>query len=73
MDVTGVVSLRELLTDNSNLTIELVGHDRQEVEQSLTELNSLGVDIERLEMLKRERKQPYNHFGKEHVDAENTG
>lgn len=73
MDVTGIVCLRELLTDTGNLTIELVGRTRRDVEQTLAELNSRGVDIERMEMLKRERTQPYNHFGKQYVDGEDAG
>lgn len=73
MGVTGVVCLRELLTNDSNLTIELVGRTREDVEASLAELNSLGVDIERMEMLKRERTQPYNHFGKQHTEAGGDG
>lgn len=68
MDVVGVVSVRDLLTNKQNLSIELVGYDRQDLEQSLTELNAIGVDIQRTEMMKREKRKPYNHFGKEYVD-----
>lgn len=71
VSVPGVVSVRELLTNNRNLSIELVGKSKQDIEESIGELDSLGVDIERMEMLKNVRQFPYNHFGKEFTtDAE---
>lgn len=73
MDVSGVVCLRELLLDTANLTIELVGRAQEDMEQAIAELNSIGVDIERMAMLNRERTQPYNHFGKQYVNEEDTG
>lgn len=73
MNVSGVVSVRELLTNSVNLSIELVGRDREDIEQSLNELNALGVDIERTEIMKRERSQPYDHFGKEFTSEGETG
>lgn len=73
VNVPGVVSVRELLTNNGNLSIELVGKSKQEIEKSIGELNSLGADIERMEMLKRVRAFPYNHFGKEYADEDDTG
>lgn len=73
MNVSGVVCLRELLLDTANLTIELVGRAQEDMEQAIAELNSIGVDIERMAMLNRERTQPYNHFGKQYVNEEETG
>lgn len=71
VSVPGVVSVRELLTNNRNLSIELVGGSKQGIEKSVGELDSMGVDIERMEMLKNVRQFPYNHFGKEFTtDAE---
>lgn len=73
VNVPGVVSVRELLTNNANLSIELVGKNKQEIENSIGELDSLGVDVERMEMLKRVRAFPYNHFGKEYASEDDTG
>lgn len=73
MDVTGVVGLRELLSTNENLTIELVGRNKQDVEQAVTKLNAIGVDVEGMEMMRRERTRPYNHFGKEFTSEVNAG
>ncbi|WP_415380457.1 Lrp/AsnC family transcriptional regulator [Halosimplex sp. TS25] len=71
--VPGVVSVSELLTNNANLSIELVGQNKQEIEKSIGEMSDLGVDIERIDMLKRIRAFPYNHFGKEFTNEDDTG
>lgn len=73
VDVPGVVSVRELLTNNGNLSIELVGKNKREIEKSFGELNSLGADIEGIDILKRVRAFPYNHFGEEHTHEDDTG
>jgi DNA-binding Lrp family transcriptional regulator len=65
MEVSGVISIRELLTNNENLSLEVVGRTSEDIEETLEALDSLGVDIERMEMMKQERVNPYNHFGKE--------
>ncbi|MDS0281444.1 Lrp/AsnC family transcriptional regulator [Haloarcula onubensis] len=70
MSVAGVVSVRELLSNRGNVSIELVEHTREKLEESLRELDRLGVDIERFEILKRERTRPYNHFGQKFIDGE---
>ena len=71
--VPGVVSVRELLTNNANLSIELVGQNKQEIEKSIGEMSDLGVDIESMDLLKQFRGFPYNHFGKEFTNEDDTG
>lgn len=73
MEVSGVVSVRELLTNNANLSMEVVGRTQTDVEESLEELDSLGVDIERMEIMKQERARPYNHFGKKFTNNDSSG
>ncbi|NHN42149.1 Lrp/AsnC family transcriptional regulator [Halorubellus sp. JP-L1] len=73
MDLSGVVSVRELLTNNENLSLEVVGRTQEDVEASLVALDSLGVNIERMEIMKQERAQPYNHFGQEFADDDEVG
>lgn len=73
MEVSGVVSIRELLTNNENLSLEVVGRTSEDIEDTLEGLDALGVDIERMEMMKQERANPYNHFGKEFASEEDTG
>lgn len=73
MDVTGVVTVHEMLTNERNVLIELVAPNRGQVEQALNELNSIGVNVGRTTVMKQTRTQPYNHFGKEFVDEADSG
>lgn len=73
MDVRGIVCVRQMLTDRQNVSLELVGHTQEEIEQSLTELNAIGVEVERMEIIKRERTQPFGHFGKQFTNEDETG
>ncbi|WP_312912816.1 Lrp/AsnC family transcriptional regulator [Natronosalvus caseinilyticus] len=73
MEVSGVVSIRELLTNSENLSLELVGHTQEDLEESIEDLDKLGVHIEQMEIMKQERSNPYNHFGKEFADEEPDG
>lgn len=70
LDVSGVVSVRELLTNNRNVAIELVGYSREYIESAIDELHETGVSIERVEMMKRERNQPFDHFGEQYTSGE---
>jgi DNA-binding Lrp family transcriptional regulator len=67
MSVSGVISVRELLTNSGNLSIELVGRDQARLEGTLGQLIDHDVTIERTAMFKRERRNPYNHFGEAHT------
>lgn len=73
MEVSGVVSVRELLTNEENLSLELVGRTQADVEESLEALDGLGVNVERTEMMKQERAKPYNHFGEAFADGDDGG
>ncbi len=70
MDLSGVVSVRELLTNSGNLSIEIVGRDQASLEETLGTVIDRGVTIERTAMFKRERRNPYNHFGEEYTTDE---
>lgn len=73
MEISGVVSVRELLTNRENLSLELVGETQEDIEESLEKLDSLGADVERMEIMKQELAQPYNHFGQDFADEEDVG
>lgn len=65
MEVSGVVRVRELLTNSENLSLELVGETQDDIEESLGDLDALGVHLDRMEIMKQEHAKPYNHFGQE--------
>lgn len=73
MGVIGVVSVRTILSNRENLSIELVGPDRGDIEESMNELHALGIEIERTGIMKTKRRQPYDHFGKEHTSEGDPG
>lgn len=68
LEVHGVVTVRELLTHHQNLEIEIATSTRGEIEETLTQLADLGLDLYRNELLKRELHKPADNFGKEVVE-----
>jgi DNA-binding Lrp family transcriptional regulator len=72
LDVRGVTNVRELLTNEQNVSLEIVAENRREVERMISSLNSLGVNIERIQMVRRERDQPVDQYGKEATDEEES-
>lgn len=67
IEVSNVVHTRELLTGSQNLHVEVVGMDSQDIEAVAEELDALGLEIERSEMLRTEYSRPFDHFGSEVV------
>jgi len=68
LGVHGVVTVREHLAHHRNLELEIATSTRDEVEETLSGLADLGLDIVRNDLLKRELHQPADNFGKEVVD-----
>lgn len=73
MTVSGVVSARELLTSEENVEIEFIGRTREEVEATLADIDDVGVTVERVEIVKRTRRQPYNHYGEQYTTSAEDG
>lgn len=65
LDVHGVVTVRELLTHHQNIEIEVATSTRRAIEETLTELAGLGLNLDRTELLKRELHQAADNFGKD--------
>lgn len=59
----GVVNVRELLTGKRNLHIEIACLDTRTVEVTAEKLDSVGLEIEQSEILRREYSRPFSHFG----------
>lgn len=68
LEVHGVVSVRELLTNHENLELELATPTRHGLEETLAELSELGLDLIRNELLKRELHKPADNFGKHVIE-----
>lgn len=67
-EIDGVVNVRELLTGQRNLHVEIVCLDAKSIETVAEELDRLGLEIEMSEILREEYAQPFNHFGSALVD-----
>lgn len=68
LGIHGVVTVRELLTHQQNLEVEIALSTRKGIEDTLDELAELGLEIVRSELLKRELNRPADKFGKEVVE-----
>jgi DNA-binding Lrp family transcriptional regulator len=68
LSVSGVVSVREFLTTNHNISIELIGPTRQVVERSIGDLQNYGLSIEEIQIVSQVHQQPFDHFGKQFTD-----
>jgi Transcriptional regulators len=69
MGIIGVVDIRETLSDRRNLYVEAVGTSTSDLDRLSDEIHALGLDIERSEIVKQRRIQPFDHFYQEnHVD-----
>lgn len=62
LDVQGVVNIREMLSGEENLHVEVVAESTSEVKESTEQLDELGLQIVSSTILAKERIQPWNHF-----------
>ncbi|WP_436927616.1 Lrp/AsnC family transcriptional regulator [Halosimplex amylolyticum] len=65
-DISGVVSIREVLNGQENIQIDAVGTDSDDVARITDELSELGLQVVNTKIIKDTVIQPLNHFG-EHV------
>ncbi|WP_227353849.1 Lrp/AsnC family transcriptional regulator [Haladaptatus salinisoli] len=62
-EVSGIVNIRTVLTDEENVSIEIVGATQSEVEERVEALNDRGVSVVRTDLLREEHERPFDHFG----------
>jgi len=65
LEVRGVVNVREMLSGEENLHIEVVAESTSEIEESTDQLDELGLRIVSSNILAEEHIQPWNHFHQE--------
>jgi DNA-binding Lrp family transcriptional regulator len=68
LEVGGVVNVRELLTDEENVLIEMVSGSQADTDNRIDELSDRGVEVKRTEFLTRELTRPFAHFGEQFTD-----
>ncbi|WP_418281634.1 Lrp/AsnC family transcriptional regulator [Halorubrum sp. DTA98] len=64
-EVRGVVNVREMLSGEENLHIEVVAESTSEIKESTGQLDDLGLRIVSSNILAEEHIQPWNHFHQE--------
>jgi len=66
-EVSGVITVRELMAGSENLMITVVGGDTDDINQIAGELADLGLEIEDESVIEGEYYTPYSPFGPENV------
>lgn len=69
-DISGVVSIREVLNGKENVQIDAVGTDSDDVARITDELSDIGLDVVNTKIIKDTHLQPFNHFGEHLVEGE---
>lgn len=72
LEVQGVVNVREMLSGEENLHIEVVAEATSNVKESTEQLDALGLRIVSSNILAEERIQPWNHFHQEMAGEPDT-
>lgn len=62
LEAQGVVNVREMLSGEDNLHIEIVAEATSDVKESTEQLDELGLRIVSSNILAEEHVQPWNHF-----------
>ncbi|WP_254531567.1 Lrp/AsnC family transcriptional regulator [Natrinema gelatinilyticum] len=69
-NVSGVVTIQEVLNGKENVQVEAVGTETDDIARISDELCDLGLEIVNSKILKSSYKQPFDHFGKHVIDDE---
>jgi DNA-binding Lrp family transcriptional regulator len=67
LEVSGVISVRELMTGQTNIAVTAVGSNTDDISRIAGELSDIGLDIEDESVVESEYHQPYDPFGPEDV------
>ncbi|WP_181685447.1 Lrp/AsnC family transcriptional regulator [Halorhabdus salina] len=63
LEVSGVINVREILSGQGDLRIEVVGTNTDDLTRIAQDLNSLGIRVEDEDLVHREYFRPYAPFG----------
>ncbi|WP_415380713.1 Lrp/AsnC family transcriptional regulator [Halosimplex sp. TS25] len=62
LEIEGVVAVREVMTGNENVHVEVVGRDGDDLSRIGRELDELGFEIEDEDIIRNEYVHPYSGF-----------
>jgi len=63
LETEGVVAVREVMTGNENVHVEVVGRDGDDLSRIGRELDEIGFEIEDENIIRNEYVRPYSGFG----------
>jgi len=66
-EVSGVITVRELMAGSANLLITAVGADSDDINRIASELADLGLQIEDQSVIEGEYHSPYSPFGPDNI------
>lgn len=61
-DVPGVVNVREIMTGDQNLHVEVVGTDGDDLSRITSDLNELGLHVNDEDIIRNEYDSPFQEF-----------
>lgn len=66
-DVPGVINVREIMTGDQNLLVEVVGTDGDDLSRITSDLNDLGLQINDEDIIRNEYDSQFHEF--DHCDS----
>ncbi|ELY73729.1 AsnC family transcriptional regulator [Natrinema pellirubrum DSM 15624] len=66
-DIENVIGVRQLLTDEDDLHIELVSRSQERAEEIADDLNDLGVEVTETSVVVAANDRTFNHLGKKYT------
>jgi DNA-binding Lrp family transcriptional regulator len=62
LEIEGIIAVREVMTGQENLHIEVIGNDDDDLSRIGRDLDALGITIEDEDLIRNEYESPYNNF-----------
>lgn len=73
LEVQGVVEVQEIMTGRENVLVTVVVPTHDDLTKVASQIDEIGLSIEREELLRHTYLQPFNHYGVENVSGELEG
>ncbi|WP_255169165.1 Lrp/AsnC family transcriptional regulator [Natrononativus amylolyticus] len=67
IEISNIIALRELVTNEGNVLVEVISPTQEGVEAAIAELNDLEIEVLDTELLKTEFTQAFGAFGEKYV------
>lgn len=67
IEIPNVTSVKELVTDEGNVVVEVVSPTQDEIEAAVGKLTEAGLEVLETELLKAEFTRVFNHFGERYT------